>query len=304
MVSADFANISIDIDPTTGRVWGVGQDWLQPITQVWEFDPLTGAATSRGLIGGVTSFATGIAFDQTGTCFITDALGPRVMTLDLNSRAATVIGNVHIGTGYFNDIAMSSIGEIWGAFNGAGPSTALTGLYHFDLTSFAPVFVKPMIGAYGGLSFARYPAPTALCPGKLNSQACIPSIEVEGFPSATGNQGFWVRATDVINQKPGMLLIGVNGSASTPFGGGTLCLAPPYYTTIVRSSSGNPTGADCSGIWQLDLEQEIRRREHLGWPPTFSPGQVVYLQWFGRDPALGPPNAISLSGALSVILMP
>jgi len=89
-----------------------------------------------------------------------------------------------------------------------------------------------------------------------------------------------------------------------PFGGGTLCIAPPYYRTIPRTSGGNPGGPDCSGVWQLDLEQEIRRREAIGLPPLFTAGQVVSLQWVGRDPALGSPNPISLSGAIAVTLMP
>jgi hypothetical protein len=304
MVAGSFNNMSIAVDPTTGRIWGVGQDLVQPITQVWEFDPVTGAGTSHGLIGGATTFATGITFDQNGTCYVTDAIGPRVMTLDLNTRAATVIGNLQMGWGFFFDIAMSLQGEIWGAFQDSSSGGAVEGLYRFDLTSFTPTLVNPMIQAYSGLGFARYPTPISVCPGKPNSQGCVPRIEVEGYPSATGNLGFPVRAVDVINQKPGMLLISVSGSASTPFGGGTLCLASPFYTTLIRTSSGNPTGVDCSGVWQLDLEQEIRRREHLGLPPVFSPGQVVTMQWVGRDGALGLPNPISLSGALSVILKP
>lgn len=304
MAAAVVPNMSIEIDPTTGRIWGVGQDWIQTTTQLWEFDPTTGAAISHGLLGGATSFATGITFDQAGTCYITDALGPRVMTLDLNTRAATVIGNLALGTGYFQDITTSLTGEIWGSFRDAGPTGAGKGLYRFDLTTFTPVFVKFELQAHLGLGFARYPSPISICPGKVNSQGCTPSIEVEGFPSATGNLGFYVRARDVVNQTLGMLLISVTGTASTPFSGGTLCIASPYYRTLPRTSGGNPGSADCSGLWELDLEQEIRRREHLSLPPIFSAGQTVSLQWIGRDRALGPPHAISLSGALSVTLMP
>jgi hypothetical protein len=303
-VVGHFYNMSMAQDPTTGRMWGVGQDLVQTTTQLWEFDPVTSMSSSHGLLGGATTFATGITFDQSGTCYITDALGPRVMTLDLNTRIATVAGTLQIGVGSFYDIAMSLNGEIWGAFQGAGPPAQPTGLYRFDTTSFTAVLVCPLIGAYSGLGFARYPSAVPICPGKVNSQGCVPQIEVEGFPSATGNLGFYVRATEVVNQEVGMLLIGVNGTASTPFGGGTLCIAPPYFTTLTRSSSGSSTGVDCSGIWQLDLEQEIRRREHLGLPPGFTAGQSVYLQWVGRDRALGLPNPVSISGATTVTLMP
>ena len=304
VIAGTFANMSVDIDPTTGRIWGVGQDWIQTTTQLWEFDRTTGLAVSHGLLGGATSFATGIAFDQTGTCYITDALGPRVMTLDLGTRTATVIGTLNLGSGLFWDITMSCGGEIWGGFGGAGPNQAATGLYRFDPATLAPTFVKPLLQAYMGLAFARYPSPVLVCPGKVNSQGCTPSIEVEGFPSATGNLGFYVRARNVVNQTLGMLLVSVTGTASTPFSGGTLCIASPYYRTLPRTSGGNPGAADCSGMWELDLEQEIRRREYLSLPPIFSAGQTVSLQWIGRDRALGPPHAISLSGTLSVTLMP
>jgi hypothetical protein len=161
-----------------------------------------------------------------------------------------------------------------------------------------------MPAIHQGLAFARVPSPVRLCAGKTNSAGCVPTIEMSGFPSASGVIGCTIRGRSALNHTLGILIFSVNGPSATPFAGGTLCLAAPYHRTIPRTSSGNLSGVDCSGIWELDFIEEIRRREALGLQPTLAPGQVVSMQWFGRDPGLGQPKPLSLSNAFAITLMP
>ena len=60
---------------------------------------------------------------------------------------------------------------------------------------------------------------------------------------------FLVSASKVLNQKSGFLLYSPSGRASTPFQGGTLCLAPPLVRTAPQSSGGNVGPVDCSGAY-------------------------------------------------------
>jgi len=303
-------NLSLDRDPTTGRVWGVGQiPNGGGATRLLEFDTVTGASVNHGTLIGPTFATTGIAFDAAGRCYVTADLGPVVWRLDLQSRVATPLGNLQMGNGLFWDITVSLSGEIWGSFDSTSSTALPPGIYRFDLQAFTPTLVRQTTShlgtwAYGGLAFARYPAPSNTCTGKLNSQDCTPAIEVEGFPSASGNKGFLVRAKNVINRQPGVLLFSVNGAASTPFGGGTLCLSAPWHAGPVRLSGGTSSGVDCSGTWELDFQTEIHHRTFAGLPPQFSGGQIVHLQWFGRDPYTVGSDPIALSGAVAVTMMP
>jgi len=300
-VAGQFGNMSIDVDPATGRIWGVGQDVSGP-SKLWEIDTLTGVAIIRGALHGATTFATGIAFDPAGTCYLTDAFGPRLFTLDTASGATTFVSDIPIDTGYFEDITIDLHGDFLGYFT--SQLTYRRGLYRFSLSAPIPTLVKPMPAPHQGIAFARFPSPVNLCAGKTNSAGCVPTIEMAGFPSASGVIGCTIRGRSALNNTLGILIFGVNGPSTVPFAGGTLCLAAPYYRTVPRPSSGNLTGVDCSGIWELDFIEEIRRREILGLQPTLSPGHVVSMQWFGRDPGLGQPNPFSLSNALAITLMP
>ena len=69
------------------------------------------------------------------------------------------------------------------------------------------------------------------CTAKLNSLGCSPSMSASGQPSASATSGFVVRATDVLNNKAGLLLYSVSGRAALPFQGGTLCIALPVRRT-------------------------------------------------------------------------
>ena len=125
----------------------------------------------------------------------------------------------------------------------------------------------------------RPPLPTVYCTTQTNSQGCTPAIFSNGVPSASLGSGFWINATDVLNQRSGLLFYGF-GSATIAFHGGTLCLAPPLRRTAVQHSGGNPPPADCSGSFTFDFNAHVAS----GVDPALVAGSRVDAQYWSRDP--------------------
>jgi hypothetical protein len=151
------------------------------------------------------------------------------------------------------------------------------------------------------LSYAGQCGPaTVYCTAKLNSLGCLPSIASTGSASSTSTSGFVVRATQVRNQKPGLLLYSTTGRAATPFQGGFLCVLGPVRRSIGVSSNGSPLPAsDCTGMYSIDMNAFAHGV--LGGTPSAAlvlTGQVVETQWWGRDPGFAAPNNSTLSNAL------
>jgi hypothetical protein len=148
--------------------------------------------------------------------------------------------------------------------------------------------------------------PLVYCTAKLNSLGCLPSIGSSGVPSATAGIGFAVSATNVRNNKSGLLFYGVNGPAASPFQNGTLCVQTPIKRTPAVTSGGNPSPAnDCSGVFSIDMNAFALG--HLGGSPLAAlrtAGTVVNCQWWGRDPGFAPPNNTTLSDGLAYSICP
>jgi hypothetical protein len=123
-------------------------------------------------------------------------------------------------------------------------------------------------------------APTVYCTSKLNSQFCLPAIGFSGNPSASNAQPFLITATNILNQKSGLLFYGYQ-SQGAPFQGGWLCVLAPIRRTSVQSSGGSPTGTDCTGTFSFDFNAYIQ----TGFDSLIQvPGQQVYAQFWSRDP--------------------
>ena len=153
-----------------------------------------------------------------------------------------------------------------------------------------------------GGSFSVY------CTAKLNSLSCTPSIGAVGSPSATNSFPFVVSASQVRNQKSGLMMYTPNGAQSAlPFQGGTLCIAPSgLKRTPASSSGGNPLPVnDCSGVFSLDFN--AFGAGLLGGNPSAAlsiPGNTYQCQAWGRDPGFPAPNNTTLSDALDVVIGP
>lgn len=135
------------------------------------------------------------------------------------------------------------------------------------------------------------PTPTAYCTAKVNSQGCTPAIGFAGTPSLTSVAPFTISATQLINQRNGLLFYGLAPAASA-FYGGTKCAASPLKRIVMPSSGGNTGADDCSGTFAFDFNTRLRS----GLDPALSIGVDVYTQFWYRDSAsLG---GVGMSNAL------
>ncbi len=153
------------------------------------------------------------------------------------------------------------------------------------------------------------PAPCSgipYCTAKVNSLGCTPAIFAVGSSSATASSGFTLSASNVRNQKAGLLLYGIGVRAATPLSGGLLCMAPPVKRGGGLTSGGSPLPInDCSGAYQLDMNTFAGS---AGPPVPIAqlrePGVTIHCQFWGRDPGFSPPNNTTLSDALEYTVCP
>ncbi len=149
-------------------------------------------------------------------------------------------------------------------------------------------------------------APAFHCTAKFTAGGCLPVMGYTGYSSATRGFGFHVRGVGAINQKPGLLLYGFNGPASTPLSGGLLCVNPPLRRTVGANSGGSALPADdCSGVFTIDLN--LFAVGGLGGNPDIGlllPGNTVNAQWWGRDPGFAAPDNVQLTNGLTFQICP
>jgi len=148
------------------------------------------------------------------------------------------------------------------------------------------------------------PTPVACCTPKVNSLGCAPVISGLGTPSATASSGFLLSAVNLRNNKAGLLVYSDGGRASTPFGGGTLCVGGSVRRSPGLNSAGTPAPAsDCSGVLSTDVNA-FRSGILGGTPAAFlsMPGTVVDAQFWARDPGFAAPNNVQLSGGLEFVI--
>lgn len=166
-------------------------------------------------------------------------------------------------------------------------------------TSIANAGLQAALGAPLGVCNTTCSASlTPYCTAKVNSLGCTPQISSVGTPSATSPAPFLVTASNILNQKSGMLVYSLM-SAATPFQGGTLCVASPLVRTSLQSSGGDSGVNNCSGAHTYDMRARIQG----GLDPNLRAGTTVYAQWLTRD-VLSPSGPLGLTAALAVTIGP
>jgi len=116
------------------------------------------------------------------------------------------------------------------------------------------------------------------CFAKLNSNLNVAKIDSTGTPTFTA-QNFVVTMIDAVANKNCLVFWG-SASATTPFQGGVLCVAPPHQRGPVTTTDGN--GAASQPI-TIDIGMV---------------GTTLYYQWWYRDPGDPSGFASGLSDAL------
>ncbi len=141
------------------------------------------------------------------------------------------------------------------------------------------------------------PVITTYCSAKTNSLGCLPVIGSSGVPSLSSAGAFHILATQVLNQKQGLLFYGY-APAAAPFQGGHLCVQPPTRRLSAQNSGGSPAGSDCSGSYSYELNAYFQS----GVDPVLVAGAFLYGQFWTRDPAS--PSTTGLSGGVRAHLQP
>jgi len=122
--------------------------------------------------------------------------------------------------------------------------------------------------------------PVVYCTAKINSQFCLPSIGFTGQPKISAVTPFVISATNIINNKSGLLFYGYL-SNNIPFQGGFMCVKSPFRRTGVQNSGGSAAGTDCTGVLSVDFTAIMQS----GIDPLLANvGQQINAQFWSRDP--------------------
>lgn len=269
------------------------------------FSSSTGA-TLLDLPGNSAGDEFGFAVDG-GDDLNSDGVPDLIASAWVSDEGGLDSGSVRVFSGRDGALLMTTTGDSPG--DRLGSSVCAAGDVNSD--GFADLMAGAVFDDNHGISsgnarLVSYPVaiPNTYCAAKWNSLGCLPEIAFFGRASASAALGFDVRAVNVRNNKPGLLLYGTTGGSALPFQGGTLCVHTPLKRTIAVNSAGQPAPQlDCSGVFALDFNAFAAGG--LGGNPSpvlRQPGVRVSCQWWGRDPGFAAPNNSTLSNALEFTL--
>ena len=154
--------------------------------------------------------------------------------------------------------------------------------------------------------FIRTTIPDAYVYGtpSTTTHGCQPILSTVGYPSPTSGQPFMIVGDDLPNQKAGLFFYGFSGQSSNPWGNGTMYVAGSKKRTPLMNSFGTPPPADdCTGGVALDMN--LFASGALGGSPKPAlsvPGQMVNVQYWGRDPEAA--SGTFLSDAVEYVVGP
>jgi hypothetical protein len=212
-----------------------------------------------------------------------------LITIDPTTAQATDVNGLFDGTSSIQAIAFAPDGTLYGAGHQLYVIDRITGQFTQIGTA--------DLGDIRGMAYFDVSATVTYCHAKMNSQGCVPSISYSGSASLSGSDNFFVGASDVINQRLGLLLWSRTPSA-TPFQGGTLCLHAPIVRTGMQNSGGNVGVVDCSGQFQFHFSQSYMIANGL------VAGTSLNAQYYYRDTSQSDGTGVGLTNALHFTIAP
>lgn len=135
------------------------------------------------------------------------------------------------------------------------------------------------------------------CTAKTNTLGCVPRMTVCGAPSTSAGQRFALIAENVRSHKTGFL-IWARSPQAAPFDGGTMCIGTPRRRTPAQDSGGTSTANNCKGAYSFWFDPAYTASMGL------APGDVVYAQYYSRDPWSFGPSNIGLTNAIRFVVLP
>lgn len=255
------------------------------------------SAPLSGAVPDLDSHLPGLSFDGRFVSF-------NSMASDLVAGDTNGVGDVFLAdraTGVITRVSL--VPPALGGGEGDGLSifpvlsrTGDTVVYESSSTTFAPSDANGVRDVFVSSAAAPCEPVTRYCTAKTNSLGCTPSIGFDGWPSVANPAPFTLRASQVQNQKAGLLLYSLTGPSGASFGGGTLCCQAPIRRTSVQLSGGSvPPTNDCSGSFGFDFNAYAAS----GADPALVQGARVWAQYWARDPGFAPPANVSLTDALA-----
>jgi hypothetical protein len=157
-------------------------------------------------------------------------------------------------------------------------------------------------GAWDVVVWSDLPTPAAPMvygTGTFDFAQCFDTISVNGSPSLSSI--FDIQCTGATPNMLGIMLYGTSGSASIPFGSGTLYVAPPLNRSPASTSHSVSMFPGCGGTWSINMTAfALGMAGGNPLPSLATPGTTVNCQWWGRDG----PTATQLSNAIQYVVAP
>src|SRR5260221_662483 len=231
--------------------------------------------------GGVAGTGVGVALDQWRHVAVTYD-GTANLTIYIDGIAATIYTTYTLGGVNTANLLIGASGSCSGDIIG--------------LIDEVWIFNRALTDAEVQLLASNNPG--VYCTAKVNSLGCTPTmVPASSGPSISGPDDFYVTATNVLNNKTGILFWGT-APASVPFHGGIRCVAAPFIRTHAVNSGGNPPPNDCSGTYRFRFSHAYMASNLL------TPGDTIYAQYWSRDPGFPSPDNIGLTDALEFVICP
>jgi len=237
-------------------------------------------------LGSLFTSVYGLTFAPDGTLYGWET-SRGLITIDPLTAQAIDVDPLSTNTEQMSGLTWASDGFLYGGYQY---------LYRIDpATGVATLLGGPLaFGGIRGLEPFSFTPPTAYCQPKRNSAGCRPAIRVHGSSSLSGPDTLRFSASNVLPQKPGLLIWSLTPQ-QVIFGGGALCVKLP----IIRLGAQMSTGSGlCDGGYAQPFTQAYMASKGL------QPGDRVHAQWWSRDPGYPTPNNVGLTEGVMFEVLP